>query len=220
MEIKPVKPASKTSAVEPGAAKASATPELKAPQGQWNFINGRIEVNGQDVADIISQTKGRHSSFLSDLARDLEAFRNHYIRRNIRRRRKRIGKKEILEEIDPTGQLGHLSALVDAYIAKIMRQLKRQYDQTADGLFCEVDEDGQLILNGMNVNAFIQTARNHPNDKARLFLKGIRGRLAYVLENKRRTASFERLKEVVQKLFDEIDLEIQRIIDKDRLLGK
>ncbi|MBI2340712.1 MAG: hypothetical protein HYU99_10190 [Deltaproteobacteria bacterium] len=190
----------------------------KPPPGKWDYSGGRIVLNGRDVAGLIEQTANQKPVALSKLAGELEAFRNYYIRKNSKKRKRKAGGEVIVEELDPTGELGHLSALVDAYIAKIMRLLKRKYDEKADGLSYSLDDDGQLVLNGMNVTAFIRMAEQYPGDKARLFLKGLKERLSVILSNKTRNPNYEKIYEATQRLFEQIDLELKRIVEKERLI--
>lgn len=192
---------------------------LKPPTGQWSFSRGKIVWNGQDVGKLIDKSHGLPTAALSKLAHDLNLFRNYTLRRTSKKRKKKVGGEIVIEEYDPTGELGKLSALVDAYIAKIMRALKRKYDETADGLSCTLDENGQLIINGMNVHSFIDMAGNYPSKKALLFLKGLKGRLAVILGNRSGNPSYDRLREVITDLSGTIDEELKRIVDKETALG-
>ncbi|MBI4411444.1 MAG: hypothetical protein HY541_03050 [Deltaproteobacteria bacterium] len=223
MEIKPVKLIQKVEPAEiPQARIDKNMPRSavlpKPPSGKWQFSGGHIVLNGQDVGRLIEQTTGQPPAALSKLAGELEAFRNYYIRKNSKKRKRKAGDKVIVEELDPTGELGHLSALVEAYIAKIMRLLKRRYDETADGLSYCLDDDGQLLLNGMNVTAFIQMAERYPSDKARLFLQGLKTRLSVILSNKTRNPNYEKIYESTRRLFEQIDVELERIVEKERLI--
>jgi hypothetical protein len=101
--------------------------------------------------------------------------------------------------------LNALYTLCENHITKIGEVLKGRYDETQSGLKINFDDEGQLILNGMNINMFIENCRDNPTPKAKLFLKGIRGRLNHVLENKANARNFERIQEVIFELLDEID---------------
>lgn len=193
---------------------------LKPPAGQWSYARGKIVWNGQDVGKWIDKARDLPSAALSKMAQDLNLFRNYSIRRCSKKRKKRVGSEIVIEDYDPSGELGKLSALVDAYIAKIMRALKRKYDETTDGLSCTLDENGQLIINGMNVHSFIDMAGNYPSKKALLFLKGLKGRLAVILGNRSGNPSYDRLREVITNLSDTIDEELKRIVDKEAAAGR
>lgn len=192
--------------------------KIEKPSGQWNYHNGRITYNGQDVGELINLKKP--SKFWSTLAGDLAAFLNYTIKKKSKKRKKKVGGKTVIEYYDPTGEISHLAALVEAYIEKIMRQLKRQYDETADGLSYTLDEDGQLILNGMNVTSFVQMAGEFSTQKAKIFLKGLKTRLGTILSNKHGNHNYEKIYEASMKLFEQIDAEIARIIEEEKMLQK
>ncbi|MDO8520382.1 MAG: hypothetical protein Q7T11_09530 [Deltaproteobacteria bacterium] len=218
MNIKPIKPIERVQQSEiAGARTAPNAPKpllLNPPPGNWNFSSGRIILNGKDVGLIIEQSRGEPAAFWSKLANDLDDYRKFYLRKYSRKRKK----KGVIVLDDPTGELGHLSAMVEAYIGKIMRILKRKYDETADGLSYVLDEDGQLCVNGVNVTSFIEMARDYPSKKAQIFLKGLKTRLGIILSNKARSHNYEKIRETIQTLFLEIDLELKRIVEKDRLI--
>ncbi len=196
---------------------------IKLPSGKWQFNNNRITINGQDMGTLLEQTNLQPAAYWSQLAADLNEFLNQQLRRHSRKKKKKVGKKEVEvdeldEELDPTNELGKLSALVEAYISKIMRLLKRKYDEKTDGLTYTLDTDGQLILNGMNVTSFVEMASRYPSDKARLFLQGLKTRLSVILSNKSHNPNYEKIYDATFKIFSAIDTEIKRIVEKDRLL--
>ncbi len=158
-------------------------------------------LDGRNITHLMENHGEYQAAFWSAVAHDLDEFRQKHIRERMRR----MGKKKIDEDLDPTGELGQLSALVDAYIAKIFRILKRKYDETKDGLSFHLDEEGQLNINGMNINAFIEMARVYPTDKARLFLKGLKNRLGLILTNKSGSASYDKIFDITTRLFQDID---------------
>ncbi|MDO8520339.1 MAG: hypothetical protein Q7T11_09310 [Deltaproteobacteria bacterium] len=217
MIIKPIKPVAPVQQSETAGIRKAPEQRpvsLKPPAGDWNFTSGRIILNGKDVGLLIEQAKGEPAAFWSKLANDLDDYRKFYLRKYSRKRKK----KGVIILEDPTGELAHLSALVEAYIGKIMRVLKRKYDETADGLSFVLDDDGQLCLNGMNVTSFIEMAKNYPSKKAHIFLQGLKTRLSVILSNKTHSPNYEKIRETTQTLFLEIDRELKRIVEKDRLI--
>lgn len=184
------------------------TPNLKAPAGKWAFEGGQIIMNGRNVSQTINDPS-LSPGLLLQIAKDLDVFRNQYLQKNANKKKTKTGEAKT-DEVDPTGELGQLSALTDAIIAQIMRKLKRKYDETADGLSFHLDEEGQLNLNGINVGAFIEMARKYSNEKATLFLQGLKNRLSVILSNKGANANYDKIRETTLALFKEIDLEISK----------
>lgn len=194
--------------------------QVDLPSGRWQFFKGQILINGQSLNSLMDDAVEKPAQHWSDLANDLNAFLNASIKRFPRRKRKVLadGKTNDFDEIDPTGELGQISALVEAYVGKIMRILKKKYDEKKDGISYTLDENDQLVLNGMNITAFLKTAKEYPSGKAKLFLSGLKNRLGYILAGKTNSSSYEKIHGATLKIFEEIDSEIKRIIEKDRLL--
>lgn len=225
MEIKPIKRIPKVQKLDlPDTRIDRNLPSIKnffesaRSRSKCAYNHGRLFFQGQEVGQLLQQTAGKPTAYWSELAAELEAFRKYYIRKKAKKKKKKVQGKIVVELEDPSGELGRLSALVDAYIGKIMRMIKRKYDETADGLSYCLDDDGQLTLNGMNVTAFIEMARRYPSDKARKFLKGLKNRLGVILTNKANNPNYEKIKEATERLFSEIDQEIERIVEKERLI--
>ncbi len=109
---------------------------------------------------------------------------------------------------DPDG-LGRFSALVHAFLTKIYGRVKKKFDETIDGVSFHL-EDGQLLLNGINVNAFLEMAKKHRNEKARIFLKGLRNRLAVLQENRSYNPNYEKIRDRVDQLAQAIEEELKR----------
>lgn len=179
--------------------------------GSWEFTKGTLMLDGKNITALIENEGQYSAAFWSAVSHDLDEFRNKYIRQKIKQNVKKKG-----DEVDPDGDLGHLSALVDAYIGKIIRLLKRKYDETKDGMAFHLDEEGQLTINGMNITAFIEMARYYPTDKARVFLKGLKNRLGIILSNKAASPSYDKIYDVVMELFASID----RVIHEGKFLNK
>lgn len=223
MIIKPIKPVERIQHTEIPDSRISRNqpraPVLPSPpEGAWKFEGGRIILNGQDVGQLIEKSAGQPAAFWTKISHELKAYRDYYLRRYSKKRKIKVGDQVVIEEYDPSGELGHLAALVDAYIAKIMRMMKRRYDSTADGIEFILDDDGQLILNGVNVTSFIEMTRQYPSQKARTFLKGLKTRLSLILANKGANPNYEKISNATRALCDEIDKELERIIEKERLL--
>lgn len=222
MEIKPIKPIQRVRSAEtPDTTINRQQPrvpiQLEPPPGKWLYQSGQLILNGQNIADLLSNPQKKTVTFFSQLAQHLMAYYQYRLRRDGRRKSTKRGSK-VFFEFEPTDELEHLAALIEAYIAKIMRLLKRRYDDTADGVQLSLDQDGQVLLNGMNVTAFILMAREYPTAKAKIFLQGIKNRLGLLLKGKHNAPYYDRLRGAVEDLFQEIDDEIVRITDAERLL--
>jgi hypothetical protein len=163
-------------------------------QSAFSFHNDKLVMNGKDVGQLIAECVQKNPQMPSQLAGEIEEFK----RLNLKRRKKKTTQGRDDDEISK------IFALCDAYLMRISELIKKQYDQTKDGVSVFFDEDGQLSLNGMNVHALVEKCRDDPNPKALLFLKGVRNRLNHILENRSNNANFERLQLVILKLMDEI----------------
>lgn len=225
MEIKPIKLIPSITQPDLPESKvtrhgSSALTSITLSTGQWQYLQGHLILNGKNIGALLEQSTNLAAPFLNALAHDLQNFLNHTLRQTIKKRKSSLSGLLVQdEELASTDELGRLAGLVEAYIAKIMRLLKRKYDETTDGLSFLLDEEGQLIVNGMNVSAFVQMSRQYPSSKARLFLKGLKNRLGLILSNKSGNSNYEKIREVTERLFCEIDLEVQKIIENDRLLS-
>lgn len=166
-------------------------------QSAFSFQNDKLVMNGKDVGQLIAECLQQNPQMLSQLAGEIEEFK----RLNLKRCKKKSHSKD--RDMDED-EISKIFALCDAYLMRISELIKKQYDQTKDGVSIFFDEDGQLLLNGMNIHALVEKCRDDPNPKALLFLKGVRSRLNHILENRSHNANFERLQGVILKLMEEI----------------
>lgn len=163
-------------------------------------FNGReIVFGGKNIGEMIADVGREDPRRLTKIAGELEEFK----RAQLKRARKAAKKAKLKASVE--SEVATILALCDAYIARIGEMMKNRYDETQSGLRLNFDEDGQLILNGMNVGAYIALCRDNPTPKSRVFLKGIRNRLYFILQNKGGARNYERISEVVMALFEEID---------------
>lgn len=86
-----------------------------------------------------------------------------------------------------------------------------KYNDASTGLSLTLDEEGYLILNGMNVDNFIETAKMNPNEKSKLFLKGMKERLQQVLSQKAHSPNYHRLAGRVNELITDIDFTMDQM---------
>jgi hypothetical protein len=208
MQIKPVrmvKSVTRTGSRAIEDADAPVRPKVRhaapppLPKG-LTFADGRLTRDGRPFGQVIRAAATQDPALLSALARELEAYKKARLAR--RNRLAREYPRVVAQEDD---ELGVLFAVCDAHIEQIGRHIQKRYDQTRDGFAVEFDENGQLILNGMNVHAFVASCKTAPSEKSRVFLKGVRTRLGRVLENRSGSSLYEKLRDVITGLIAEID---------------
>ena len=164
-----------------------------------SYNNGKILYDGQDALKAITEAAISNPQLLSHIASELEKFKKDTLKRT-----KKLFFKNKSELSD--AEVATILAICDAYITKISELIKNRYDETKDGLSVHFDENGQLLLNGINIHAFVHNSRNHQTDKSQLFLKGIKNRLEFVLKNKTNNRNYDRLRSVILELIEEINL--------------
>lgn len=169
------------------------------PKG-LSFDGGRLMRNGKPLGQVVREAATSDPAQLSAIARELEAYKKARLARRNRLARHYPGAAAREDDV-----LGVLFAACDAHIEQIGRHIQKRYDRTRDGFAVEFDENGQLILNGMNIHAFVTQVRSAPSDRSRLFLKGVKTRLGHVLENRSGSGLYEKLREVIMGLLAEID---------------
>ena len=165
-------------------------------QGQkFDYKNGKVLLNGQNLAEFISENLTHlGANYWTTLTRRLGTYRDW----------------ATLNMDDPEA-VGRFSALVHAFLAKIYGRVKKKFDETIDGVGFHL-EDGQLLLNGINVNAFLEMAKKHRTEKGRIFLKGLRNRLVVLQENRSHNSNYEKIRETVEQLAEAIDKELKYYI--------
>ncbi len=167
--------------------------EFKDDNATFNFKSGRILLNNQDLSKLISENLSHlGASYWAQTARKLENYRQWALR-----------------HVQDPEQLAVFAALIHAFLTKIGGRLKRKFDETVDGLAFHY-EDGQLLLNGINVNAFVEMARRNPTHKAKIFLKGLKNRMGLMLSNRLSNLNYEKMRFIVEDLTAQIDEELSK----------
>lgn len=165
------------------------------------FTQGKLSFDGRDVGQMITETAKQTPQALAQIAGALEQFKKDSLKRKMQAYRR----LKIRKNVEDDEELGLIYALCDAYLAKISDLLKRRYDEKTSGLTLHFDENGQFILNGMNIPAFIARCRDDPNPKSLTFLRGIRTRLNFVLRSQDGNRNYEMIQDVVRGLLEEIE---------------
>lgn len=188
----------------PFSQKAKPSSAKKQASGSHiTYSQQKLYYKGEELNQVIQKALQSNPQFLSKLAKELEKFKKERIKITFEDHKKKklgIGQKE---------HLNKLLSLSDAYLTKITEKLKNRYDQTQAGIQLYFDDEGQLILNGMNLNMFILQCRDYPTTKSRLFLKGIKSRLHHILRNQANSRNHERVHNAVLGLFEKIDVILQ-----------
>ncbi len=162
-------------------------------QGQrFDYQQGKILLNNQNLAQLISENLTHlGANYWTTLSKRLALYRDW-----------------ATIAVDDPESLGQFLALMHAFLTKIYQRIKKKFDETLDGVSFHL-EDGQLLLNGVNVHAFLKLAKRHRNEKARIFLKGLRMRLAVLQSNRSGNPSYEKIRETVDHLVESIEKELQ-----------
>src|SRR5215470_4217985 len=125
--------------------------EFRQGNTTFNFMNGRILMNQQDLSKLISENLTHlAASYWTGVTRRLENYRQWALRR-----------------IDDPEALAVFAAMVHALLTKIGTRLKKKFDEKIDGISFQLEE-GQLLLNGVNIHAFIEMSRKHPTQKSKI----------------------------------------------------
>jgi len=163
-------------------------------------LRGRaLFLDGQDVGALILQTANENPQKLAALANALERLRSERLKNRKTSKNSKLG---ITADDD---DLSLIWTLAEAHMARIGQLIRRRYDAKKDGLAVMFDDDGQFILNGLNVHALIDNVRNRPSAKARLLLKGVRVRMEHILQNRHSNPYYIQIRDVVLELCFEID---------------
>ena len=163
---------------------------------EFDFLQGKLQYNGQDLARHLSENLthlGTH--YWASLSKRLGLYRDW----------------ATLHVEDPEA-LGKFIALIHAFLTKIYGRIKKKFDETIDGVSFHL-EDGQLLINGINVHACVKMFQKRRSKKAKIFLKGLRGRLAVLQSNRSGNPSYEKIRDTVENLAAIIDEELKKLPD-------
>jgi hypothetical protein len=172
----------------------------RAPQGwqfeiqgqKFDFKNGKILLNGQNLANLISENLTHlGANYWTALSKRLAQYRDW-----------------ATFSVEDPESLGQFVALCHAFLTKIFGRIKKKFDETIDGVSFHLEE-GQLLLNGVNVNAFLEMTKRHRTEKGRIFLKGLRQRLLVLQSNRSGNPNYEKIRETVDRLAHAIDEELR-----------
>lgn len=156
---------------------------------RWTFSSGRVLVDGLDVDRLITDNP-ENVGFFMGIAESL----NDYRKRIVAARRSK-------------DEFARFESAVEGLLSKLLGKLKKFYDQKMSGMNWTL-QNGQFIMNGINVGSFLALYRLRKTDKAKKFLKGLKSKLAALLENRCESPDYERVREAIQQLYDEVSAEL------------
>ncbi len=131
---------------------------------RWTFEEGHILIDGYDVAPVINQEEPTIRTLVG-MASGLDEYKRH----NERLAHRRPG-------------VGKLVAMADALIERVMGRVKKIYDDKIFGVKWKL-KGGDLIVNGVNIHAFLALYQVRKTEKAYQYLVGLQGKIDKLIAN-------------------------------------
>jgi hypothetical protein len=160
----------------------------------WQVNGQKILHNGQDLSETIAKLVKENPTALTKLASELEKYRDSLIQEQKSKWWKKLtGSKTYDQRI----------AICQAYLKMMEDHIKEAFQHQQTGVKIDLDEWGQLTLNGLNLNQLLEEYENDsPHDaRLRLFVKGARNRLMYIIgHSDHKVFQRESLKEAAENL--------------------
>lgn len=172
-------------------------------QTKLSYQNNRLFYQGKNLSSFLKNHTQTHPAIFSQIARELELYRDKK-----EKEAKRLLQNFRLSE-EKESEISHMLALCDAYLARLSEIMQNKYTSLASGCQVEFDENGQLILNGINVHQILKRYRQYPNQRLQVYLKGLANRLYTMLGQTHRNRLYFRLQETLLFLYQEIQSELQ-----------
>lgn len=182
---------------------------IEPPEGDWQYFNGRLLIDGQDLA-FVFEDQNKPTSFWTELSAKLNSFKRYYLERKIAVSPLKDTHAKDYDEIDPGGELTHVMGLVEKYQTQIMQKLSRDFQTKANSRGLSIDSNQQLLLNGMNVTSLVYQAIHRQDQQSQVLLVGLKKRLNLLLAAKQTHADYEILAKHVVQIINQID---QALID-------
>ena len=155
---------------------------------RWNFSSGHVLVDGHDVNRLISG--GSDIGLWLGLAEGLNEYR-----------------KRVSSAARSADQFTRFEAVIEALLGRILGRMKKVYDQKRSGISWSL-QDGQRSRNGIKIRSCLALYRIRKTEKARRFLKGLKGRLGILLENRNESPDDERIRDLLEDLYREVEEEL------------
>lgn len=180
------------------------------------FEGGEIKLNGESVSDLINldAARARSAGGAAASGEKVKVFAD-------------IGQHcHLLESLQEykdyayginARQFPKLSVKIDDLQNRMLGQLQQIYSEQIDGITLRFG-DGGLLVNNVNVRALMAMYSLRPTEKARVFLEGIRQKLALILVRHQSNPQVARALGAVQGLYHELSASLTReTIDSIRL---
>ena len=175
---------------------------LEATENDFSYENNRLSFQGKDLSIFIKENARSNPAVFSQIAKELEMFRQ----KKDKELRKKFVKNPITNESEE--EISHILALCEAHLARLAELMQNRYANLSTGCELEFDVNGQLILNGVNVQVALERYRDTRHPNARLYLQGLAQRLYYVLGQTHKNRTYSRLQGTLTHLYQDIVSEL------------
>ncbi len=178
-------------------------PAFQGEEGAFAFRGGEVLLNNEGVGDLIAQNPRADLSFCIGLANSLEKYRRFYFQ-ELRKRRKRedLSADERAELED---EASAFREVMGELLTRLGGKIRQRYTETTDGISAELDEEGNVWINGMSVSALLAFAKRYPTPKIFTFLRGLKNRLTLILARRHTSPHYENLRHTLVAVSEEID---------------
>lgn len=184
----------------------SRHPRVRVPlqdiSSDMSYENRRLFYQGKNLSTTLKNAAETHPAIFAQIAAELERFK----KKQKRRLNDLASQGFLSEEIE--NEIAQILALCDAYLAKLAELMQSRYNSLESGCALAFDENGQIILNGINVHAILERYREAPNPRAKVYLKGLANRLYNAMHNSH-SRLYHRVQETLTDLYQEIQLELR-----------
>lgn len=175
---------------------------LEATENDFSYENNRLSFQGKDLSTFIKENARSNPAVFSQIAKELEMFRQ----KKDKELRKKFVKNSVTNESEE--EISHILALCEAHLARLAELMQNRYANLSTGCELEFDVNGQLILNGVNVQVALERYRDTRHPNARLYLQGLAQRLYYVLGQTHKNRTYSRLQGTLTHLYQDIVSEL------------
>jgi len=156
---------------------------------RWTYKNGQIFVNNEDIEELVREEQN-NVRFQVGVSEALSEYKTQLSKKKFR-------------------DFGKFCLKVDTIQGTILSNMRRIFDEKTRGVRMNLNE-GNCLLNNVNIRAFIAMYKIHPTLKAYKFLRNLKSKLALILVNKGGSAHFDRLAKIVKDLYNEVDGALQQ----------